>query len=61
MDWTKIDDADIEAKLAVIDEVASNLWGKDMRNAADIASAVCLPIFKYIDKLLRPEPPKEEK
>lgn len=39
-------------KLQIIDNVATNLWGKDLRDAYQIAGAVCMPIFDYIDEVL---------
>lgn len=39
--------------LKLIDEVATNLWGRDLRNASDCARAICLPITKYVDAVLK--------
>lgn len=42
----------LRKKLQIIDNVATNLWGKDLRDAYQIAGAVCMPIFDYIDEVL---------
>jgi hypothetical protein len=42
----------VDLKLKTINKLASDLWGKDLRDAFTISNTICHTLFLYLDQVL---------